>query len=268
MKNLPLASSILLASVRAAEPYGVPVTVKFRNGWDDQSKNAVEFSRMCIDSGAAAMTLHARTRNQMYSGKADWTLIREVAEASRGTGVPLFGNGDVIDGESAVSMMTGTGCDGVMIGRAAQGNPWIFREIVAALRGSDGERLRDVGSESFPGESSEVFREWKKPAPPAPEERAAKIWYAPPAPEERAAKIWYAPPVPEERAAIIREHLHGLSERLGERTAVLEMRAQLAMYFKGQPYATSFKVAAMSAETMTEVESLLAEWVKIQTPRE
>lgn len=213
MTNSLLASSILTAAVRAAEPYGVPVTVKFRKGWDETRTNAVEFARLCVDSGARAMTLHARTRNQMYSGRADWACIREVAEAIRGSGVPLFGNGDVVDGESAVAMLLETGCDGIMVGRAAQGNPWIFTEIVAALRGEE------------------------KPAAPSPQERADTI----------------------------HEHLRGLALKLGERTAVLEMRAQLAMYFKGQPHATSYKVAAMSAETIGEVEALLAEWVRAQT---
>lgn len=213
MTNLPLAASILATAVRAAEPYGVPVTVKFRKGWDETRNNAVEFARLCVDSGAQAMTLHARTRSQMYGGQADWACIREVAEAIRGSGVPLFGNGDVIDGNSAVAMLLETGCDGLMVGRAAQGNPWIFTEIVAALRGE------------------------KKSAAPSSQERVDTI----------------------------RQHLRGLAEKLGERTAVLEMRAQLAMYFKGQPHATSYKVTAMSAETVREVEALLQEWVRAPT---
>ena len=259
MTNLPLASSILTAAVRAAEPYGVPVTVKFRKGWDDAKKNAVEFARLCLDSGAKAMTLHARTRNQMYGGQADWACIREVAEAIRGSGVPLFGNGDVVDGKSAVAMLTETGCDGVMVGRAAQGNPWIFAEIVAALRWEEKPAAPFDGADNAGAMSCM--------------DKAATLGGADNAGATRgmdkAATLGTEnkpePPSPEERANTIREHLHGLSDKLGERMAVLEMRAQLAMYFKGQPHATTFKVAAMSAETIGEVEALLAEWVRAQT---
>jgi len=135
MSDLPLAASILETSVRAAAPYHVPVTVKFRKGWDDTKVNAVEFARMCRDYGAAAVTIHGRTREQMYQGQADWECIAQVAGALRGSGIPVFGNGDVRDGAGACRMLDETGVDGVMIGRAAQGNPWIFAEVRAALRG-------------------------------------------------------------------------------------------------------------------------------------
>jgi len=135
MSDLPLAASILEASVRAASPYSVPVTVKFRKGWDETSSNAVEFAQMCRDFGAAAVTIHGRTREQMYQGTADWACIALVAQTLAGSGIPVFGNGDVKDGESAVRMLAQTGVDGVMIGRAAQGNPWIFAEAKAALLG-------------------------------------------------------------------------------------------------------------------------------------
>ena len=135
MKDLPRASAIIEASVRAAEPFGVPVTVKFRKGWDEQHANAVEFALMCKDSGASAVTLHARSRDQMYRGKADWDIIAETANALRGSGVRLIGNGDVRDGESAARMLSETQVDGVAVGRAAMGNPWVFSEIAAHLSG-------------------------------------------------------------------------------------------------------------------------------------
>ena len=109
-----------------------PVTVKIRAGWDEESINAVEVAQICEQAGAAAIAVHGRTRMQQYAGRADWNVIREV---KRHVGVPVFGNGDVRSGADARRMLEETGCDGVLVGRAAQGNPWIFREIRAALLG-------------------------------------------------------------------------------------------------------------------------------------
>lgn len=123
----------------------LPVTVKIRSGWDADSVNAVQVAKLCQDSGAQAIAVHARTRDQQYSGQADWNVIRDV---KRAVTIPVFGNGDVRSGADAVRMMGQTGCDAVIVGRAAQGNPWIFREIAAALRGEEapkpdpGERVR------------------------------------------------------------------------------------------------------------------------------
>ena len=104
-----------------------PVTVKIRKGFNDESINAVEIAKIIEDAGASAVAVHGRTREQYYSGKADWDIIRQVKEAVK---IPVIGNGDVVSGESAIAMMEQTGCDGVMIGRGAQGNPWIFSELV------------------------------------------------------------------------------------------------------------------------------------------
>lgn len=109
-----------------------PVTAKIRAGWDADSINAVEVARICEDSGAQAIVVHARTRAQQYAGVADWRVIGEVKRAVK---VPVFGNGDVRSGADAVRMMDETGCDAVIVGRAAQGNPWVFADIAAALRG-------------------------------------------------------------------------------------------------------------------------------------
>ena len=129
MRNLPLAARIIESVSKSVT---LPVTVKFRKGWDDSSINAVAFGHMAQESGAAAVTVHGRTREQGYSGRADWDIIGEVKAALR---VPVIGNGDVCSGESALSMLAYTGCDGIMVARGAQGNPWIFREIKSALRG-------------------------------------------------------------------------------------------------------------------------------------
>ena len=131
MKNPKQAEKVLSAMVKAVKK---PVTVKFRKGFNDTSVNAVEFAKMAEGSGVAAVAVHGRTREQYYSGKADWDIIRQVKQAVR---IPVIGNGDVVSGETALAMMSQTGCDGVMIGRGAQGNPWIFREL--AKYGRTGE---------------------------------------------------------------------------------------------------------------------------------
>ncbi len=121
------------AVVRAlVEASPLPVTVKIRAGWDSNSVNAPEVALICEDNGAQAVAVHARTREQQYAGKADWKVIRAV---KRAVSVPVFGNGDVRSGGDALRMLDETGCDAVIVGRAAQGNPWIFREIAAAMRG-------------------------------------------------------------------------------------------------------------------------------------
>ena len=127
MKNPHLAEQVLTALVRAVKK---PVTVKIRKGFDDSCVNAVEIARLAESCGVAAVAVHGRTRAQYYSGKADWDIIRQVKEAVK---IPVIGNGDVDSPEAAKAMLEMTGCDGVMIGRAAQGNPWIFREVVSYL---------------------------------------------------------------------------------------------------------------------------------------
>ena len=145
MKNPALVGEIVRKTVKAIQK---PVTVKIRKGFDDEHTNAVEIARIAEDAGAAAITVHGRTREQYYTGSADWDIIARVKEA---VSIPVIGNGDVRDVQSARKMLDETGCDGIMIGRAAQGNPWIFRQITRYLE--DGTETARVS----PQEMKEVI---------------------------------------------------------------------------------------------------------------
>ena len=131
MKNPQLAHDILAAMVRAVK---IPVTVKFRAGWDPEHLNAVEIAKVAEAAGVSAVAVHGRTRNQFYEGRADWSVIRDVKQAVK---IPVFGNGDIVSVASGLKMLEETQVDGLMIGRGADGNPWIFRELEAALKGEN-----------------------------------------------------------------------------------------------------------------------------------
>ena len=124
MKNPVLAGKIIEKTARAIKK---PVTVKIRKGFDDAHINAVEMAKVAEASGAAAIAVHGRTREQYYSGRADWDIIRQVKEAVK---IPVIGNGDILTPEDAIRIEEQTGCDGFMIARGAQGNPWIFAQIL------------------------------------------------------------------------------------------------------------------------------------------
>lgn len=128
MKQPKLVEEIVTAVVKAVRK---PVTVKIRKGFNDTCVNAVEIARIAEGCGAAAVMIHGRTREQYYAGEADWEIIADVKDK---LSIPVIGNGDVTDGVSAAAILQQTGCDGVMVGRAARGNPWIFRQIAAYLQ--------------------------------------------------------------------------------------------------------------------------------------
>ncbi|HFL3592926.1 TPA: tRNA dihydrouridine synthase DusB [Clostridioides difficile] len=123
MKNPKLAEEVLRAVVKNSKK---PVTLKIRKGWDDNSVNAVEIAKIAEDCGISALAIHGRTREQFYTGKADWDII---AEIKKNLSIPVIGNGDVFTIEDSINMLDKTGCDAIMIGRGAQGNPWIFKRI-------------------------------------------------------------------------------------------------------------------------------------------
>lgn len=131
LKEPKLVRQIVRAVVKVSDK---PVTVKIRMGWDEKSINAVEIAKIIEDEGAALVVVHGRTREQFYSGEANWDIIREV---KRNVSIPVIGNGDIFTPEDAKRMIDYTGCDGVMIGRGSQGNPWIFKRIVALIENGE-----------------------------------------------------------------------------------------------------------------------------------
>jgi nifR3 family TIM-barrel protein len=128
MKKPELVREIVRCTVNAVK---IPVTIKIRKGWDEESVNAVGIAAIAAEEGASAVAIHGRTREQYYSGAADWSIIKQVKSA---VDIPVIGNGDIVKPEDAKRMLEETGCDAVMIGRGAQGNPWIFRRTAEYLK--------------------------------------------------------------------------------------------------------------------------------------
>lgn len=131
MRDEEAARRVIHAAVSGTE---LPVSVKMRLGWDENSMNAVRIAHIAQEEGASLITVHGRTRMQQYSGKADWNKIAEVKQSVR---IPVIANGDVTDGQTGLQILHVTGCDGIAIGRGARGNPWIFEEVKAAVRGEE-----------------------------------------------------------------------------------------------------------------------------------
>ena len=206
MKNPKLVGEIISKTVKAIQK---PVTVKIRKGFDEEHVNAVEIAKIIEDSGAAAVTVHGRTREQFYSGKADWDIIRQVKEAVR---IPVIGNGDVVSPETAEKMMEETGCDAVMVGRAARGNPWIFREIFHYL--DTGERLPRPDRQEI---RKMILRHAKLQTAYCGEETAMR--------EMRKHVAWYTAGLPNSAR---------LRGRVNEITSLAELERLLDTYFGGE----------------------------------
>lgn len=172
LNNIPLAAKIIEKTVKAIDK---PVTVKFRKGFRENDMQAVALAKAAEEAGAAAVAVHGRTREQYYSGKADWDVI---ASVKRAVSIPVIGNGDVVTPQDAQAMLTQTGCDGIMIGRAARGNPWIFYQIKEYL-----QRGKEIPKPSFRVVCEMILRharmqtEWKGEKRGILEMRSHAAWY-------------------------------------------------------------------------------------------
>ena len=209
-----------------------PMTVKIRKGFNDQEVNAVELAKRLEDAGAAAITVHGRTREQFYSGKADWDIIRRVKEAVK---IPVIGNGDVNSPESAQAMMKETGCDAVMIGRAARGNPWIFRQIL----GEDASVSGNCGLQEEGGQDR------RSPVPP---DRC---------PDDRGRIPAGGRPDAQQLKETILRHAQMVVDMDGEYTGIRKMRKHVAWYTAGWPHSSRLRGLSNSIATMEDLRSLL-----------
>lgn len=215
----PELAAALVAAARSA---GLPVSCKFRAGWDEGSRNAVRFAQRMERAGASFVAVHGRTRQQFYSGKADWDIIRDVKQA---VAIPVIGNGDIFSAADALAMREHTGCDGVMVGRGMLGNPWLFADIRAAFAGAT---LPDRPSP--PEVAALALRQLRR--------HIARSVY------------WYQQ----------RESAGPAAAAAGEALAIRAMRGQLGWYTKGMRNAAQLRLRINQAETLPEIERLFAEY--------
>ena len=233
MKEPELVRQIVRACSRALK---VPFTVKMRAGWDGSDLSATELAKMCEGEGAQAVALHARTREQGYSGHADWSLIAKMKES---ISVPVIGNGDVKCPADAVRMIRQTGCDAVMLGRGIIGNPWLVRACESALNDYYEGRVKD--ETEVPGEELVTIED-------NGEYVAVKVPH-------------YMKNVPiDERLDLILHHTKLMVETKGELRGCREMRKHSQQYIKGIPGCKTLRERLMKIETYSDIESLMAEY--------
>lgn len=224
MRDPRLAESL----VKAARKSMLPVSVKIRSGWDEDSINAVEFAKRLEAAGAAFVAVHGRTRMQMYMGRADRSIIAAVKRAVR---IPVIGNGDIQCGQDAVDMLAETGCDAVMVGRAMIGNPWLFAEIQVALSGSE---------------------PLVRPSVKVVVEQALEHLYR----QKQSAVYWACVRFGNNSEEVLQE---------GELAAVRSMRCQLGWYIKGLRGAAALRGKLNTLTTVAQVEQELAEYLSANT---
>lgn len=245
IRDPDLAQRVVEAAASASTK---PVTVKIRAGWNDAEKNAVEVARAIEAGGASAVAVHGRTREQFYSGNADWDIIAAVKDAVR---IPVIGNGDVTDVTAAYRMMQETGCDFVMIGRGALGNPWIFENLARAWTAGAFDALRteaqgtEANQQGAAGaqpaaQDTDLSRQGgsRNAACTQPAGAAVKV-QQPGAAADPA--LYNCAPSKEQKIAMMLRHFDDVYAHKGEYTAVREMRKHVGWYLKGVPGAAAFR---------------------------
>ena len=251
MKNVKLAAEVVSAIVKAVKK---PVTVKIRKGFAAGDANAPEFAKAMEEAGASAIAVHGRTREQYYSGKADWDIIAEVKQK---VGIPVIGNGDIFTPQDAERMIKYTGCDAIMVARGARGNPWIFKHIKEHLRkcGLIEDVVLNDGSESLPLEG--IYRHtkcWSRTLKHSTYDALPGEGKVSP----QQCKL-LKPEFPEVYAMIAR-HLDMLVKLKGEWTAVREMRSHIAWYTEGFPYSAGLRRDINQCQSQEEILEYLSKY--------